>query len=294
MEIRNVETFLYVAEMGSFTAAANHLGYVQSTVTVQIKQLEKELGVLLFDRIGKRVELTTSGQNFMFYANQLIKTAEQAKLMGKEPGMLEGKLRVGILESLLMWVLSEKLPQYNEIFPFIRIRTKTASQSELFHMLKRNELDIVYLLEKKLYDKDFICAWSAPVNIVFVTHPKNPFANKKNVSLHDLVQQPLILTENKGFYRSALDESAMQKGIHLDPLVVFDNTSAIIKLLKKGFGISFLPEYTVNQSIIKNELALIEVKDCNIQFWSQIFYHKDKWLTPQMEGFIELIKKSNI
>lgn len=293
MEIRNISTFLCVAEMGSFTKAAKQLGYVQSTVTMQIKQLEEELGIILFDRIGKKIELTSHGQKLLYYANHLVKISEQAKLIGKNPEKIEGKLRVGILESLLVWVLSEKLLQYYTYFPHIRIKVKNAPADELFKMLKQNELDIVYLLEKKHCYKDFICAWAEPTKIVFVTHPQNPFANKKKILLKDLLEQPLILTENKGFYRSALEDITMQKGIVLQPLFVIDNTSAIVKLLKTGLGVSFLPEYAVKESVMKNELTIIDVEDCVIQFWSQLFYHKDKWLTPQMESFIELIKNSN-
>ncbi|WP_168193816.1 LysR family transcriptional regulator [Lysinibacillus sp. SGAir0095] len=290
MEFRNIITFLCVAEIGSFTGAASQLGYVQSTVTIQIKQLEEELGTVLFNRIGKRVELTANGQSFMHYANQLVTISEQAKLIGKRPEKMEGNLHIGILESLLIWVLSEKLPQYYSLFPLIKVQTRTAPSNELFQMLKQNKLDMVYFLGKKMYSNDFVCAWSEPVRIVFVTHPDNPFANKKNVLLRELVEQPFILTENTGFYRSILEETAMQQGFTIQPLFVIDNTSAIIKLLKKGLGISFLPEYAVKESLNNNELVTIDVVDCSIQLWSQLFYHKDKWLAPQMESFIELIK----
>jgi Transcriptional regulator len=290
MELRNIVTFLRVAETGSFTGAANQLGYVQSTVSIQIKQLEKELGIVLFDRIGKNVKLTSNGQNFISYANQLVKISEQAKQICKLPEKLEGELRIGILESLLIWVLSEQLLQYNNAFPLIRIRTKTGAAIELLQMLKHNKLDIVYLLGKKLYSKDFVCAWSEPVKLVFVTHPENPIITKKGLLLKDIVKQPLVLTEISGFTRRVLDETAIEKGIIIQPLFEIDNTSAIIKLLKKGLGVSLLPEYAVKESVMKNELIIIDVDDCFIQFWSQLFYHKDKWLTPQIESFINIIK----
>ncbi len=159
LEFRNIITFLCVAEIGSFTGAAKQLGYVQSTVTIQIKQLEEELGTVLFDRIAKRVKLTSNGQSFMHYANQLVNISEEAKLIGKRPEKIEGSLRIGILESLLMWVLSEKLPDYYKIFPLIKVQTRTSPANELFQMLKQNELDIVYFLGKKMYSPDFICAW---------------------------------------------------------------------------------------------------------------------------------------
>jgi DNA-binding transcriptional LysR family regulator len=175
----------------------------------------------------------------------------------------------------------------------IKVLTRTAPANELFRLLKQNELDMVYFLGKKMHSNDFVCAWSEPVRIVFVSHPDNPFANKKGVLLRELVEEPFILTENTGFYRSALEEIAMEQGISIQPLFVIDNTSAIIKLLKKGLGISFLPEYAVQESLFNNELVIIEVEDCSIQLWGQLFYHKDKWLTPQMESFIKLIENNN-
>lgn len=292
MEFRNIVTFLSVAETGSFTRAAEQLGYVQSTVTIQIKQLEEELGIVLFDRIGKKVELTANGQTFIHYARQLLNISEQAKLIGKKTDTIKGNLRIGILESLLIWVLTEKLPDYYKRFPLIEVRTRTAPANELFQLLKQNELDIVYFLGKKKFSNDFVRAWSEPVRIVFVTHPDNPFANKEKVLLRELVGEPFILTENSGLYRNALVEIAMQQGIEIKPSFVIDNTSAIIKLLKKGIGISFLPEYAVKESLINNELVIIDVEDCSIEFWSQVFYHKDKWLSPQISSFIDLIKNN--
>lgn len=293
MEFRNLKTFLCIAETGSFTGAAKQLGYVQSTVTIQIKQLEEELGTVLFDRIGKRIELTSSGQAFMQYANQLVYISEQARQFCKQPEKIEGNLRIGILESLLMEVLSEKLLDYHKMLPLIKVQTRTSPANDLFEMLKQNKLDIVYFLGKKMHSPEFIHAWSEPVRIIFVTHPSNKLACKKEVLLRELADESFILTEDNGFYRNALDEAAMQHGIEINPLFVIDNTSAIIKLLKKGIGVSFLPEYAVRESIQNNELATIDVVDCPIQIWGQLFYHKNKFVTPQMEHFIELIKKKD-
>ena len=83
MELRNIITFLKIAELQSFTKAAKQLGYNQSTVTVQIKQLESELNICLFDRIGKSIRLTEKGTEFFEYANQLVEIAEKAKKIAK-------------------------------------------------------------------------------------------------------------------------------------------------------------------------------------------------------------------
>ena len=101
MEFRNIITFLKVAELKNFSKAAEKLGYSQSAVTVQIKQLEKELGTRLFERVGKGAVLTESGQDFVFHANEILNTAKQAvdAVRGSEKKQSEreitGVLRVG-------------------------------------------------------------------------------------------------------------------------------------------------------------------------------------------------------
>jgi DNA-binding transcriptional LysR family regulator len=290
MELRNVTTFLKVAESGSFTKAAEQLGYVQSTVTVQIHQLEKEIGFPLFDRIGKKVSLTPMGHEFIVYANQLVRIAEESKQIGKNPKNYTGKLRIGVLESLFVWLVDDLLAEYHNEFTNVSIETKTASGSDLFNMLKHNQLDIIFLLDKKITEKDCIRSFAWPVKIVFVTNPENPLADKKCITFEDLTHHPLILTEKNGIYRKALEDFASDRNILITPFWEIDNTGTIVKLIKKGLGVSFLPEYTVRESVEKNELVILDVEDCSIQFWSQLFYNKNKWITPPMEGFINLIQ----
>lgn len=290
MELRNVITFLKVAESGSFTKAAEQLGYVQSTVTVQIQQLEKEFGFPLFDRIGKKVSLTPMGHEFIVYANQLVRIAEESKQIGKNPKNYTGQLRIGVLESLFVWLLDDLLVDYHNEFPNVSVETKTASGSDLFNMLKQNHLDLIFLLDKKITEKDCKRSFAWPVKIVFVTHPDNALAKQNRVTFEDIISQPLILTEKNGIYRRALEDFASERNVLITPFWEIDNTRTIVKLIKNSLGISFLPEYTVHESVERNELAILNVEDCSIQFWSQLFYNKNKWITPPMEGFMNLIQ----
>ena len=105
MEIRNITTFVRVAELQSFSRAAEQLGYSQSAVTVQIRQLEQELGLLLFERIGKQVRLTENGSRFVLRALDILNAVDAAKNMAYEPERVFGKLRIATAESLLISVL---------------------------------------------------------------------------------------------------------------------------------------------------------------------------------------------
>ena len=291
MELRNIATFIRVAELRSFTQAANELGYVQSTVTAQIKQLESEIGEPLFDRIAKNISLTPMGLRLIPLAREMLRTAEEIASLSKTPAEISGSLRVGGLESLYIWLLAQKLLDYHERYPNVKLKTCLETQNELMKMLERGELDLVYLLDRRRFEPDLVNAFSSPVRIVFVAHPDSPLAKRECVELADIVEQPLVLTERNGVYRNALEELAAEKELVLSPFLEVNNTSVIMQLIRSGMGVSLLPEYAVSDDVDNGRLIKLDVSGCDIWLWRQVFYHKRKWVTPQMQKFIELIQK---
>ena len=208
-------------------------------------------------------------------------------------GGFGGTLRLGVLESLFVWKVADLLPVFHNMFPHINIEIKSATGATLYKMLRQNELDIIYLLDNAIYHKDCIRACSSPVDIKFVSSPDNPLLNKKNITLSEIANQPLVLAERDAIYRRELDHEAAKQNIEIIPALEVDNLEVVIRLLKKNMGISFLPDYVISESITKNELATLDVNYCNLNLWSQLVYHKNKFLAPQMEAFIELVKQDS-
>lgn len=293
MEFRNIATFLRAAALGNFARTAEELGYAPSTVTMQIQQLEEELGFPLFDRIGKKISLTMLGTQFLTYASELDSLSEKAKHLGTEPHKIQGTLRIGTLESLFSSTLLPLLPLYTRDFPNMTLEFKTTSTAELFEMLKRNELDIIYVLDKKITEKDCIRAYSNPEVLVFVCSGEHALAGKKQVPLSDILKQPLILTEKVSLYRRSLEDLAAEQNLLTEPFLTIDNTGFIVTLVKQGLGISFLPEYCVRSGIADGSLALIPTGSQPVQFYSQLFYYKNKWISPQLAGLIRLLCKKD-
>ena len=150
MELRNIVTFLQAAEMENFTHAANSLGYSQSTVTVQIKQLETELGYQLFDRVGNRISLTPRGEEFRYYANQLVSISQQIKLIPmREPENLHGTLRIGILESLFFHILLPLLHRERSRFPLHWKKDLFLLRSSARRQIRRQQPDEIRKLLQK-------------------------------------------------------------------------------------------------------------------------------------------------
>ena len=125
MEIRNIITFVRIAELQNFSKAAEQLGYSQSAVTMQIKQLEAELNTQLFERIGKRIKLTQAGSRLLPYALAVLDAVRQAEDITREPGNLTGKLRIGTAESLLISVLPPIIIEFSRLCPHVELSTHT-------------------------------------------------------------------------------------------------------------------------------------------------------------------------
>lgn len=294
MELKNILTFLRTAELKSFSNAAKELGYSQSTVTVHIKQLEEELGFKLFDRIGKKISLTPFGVEFIHYANEFMRLSSEVQSLGRTGTSHVGTLRLGIIESLFVWKSTHILPALNSKFPNVNIEIKSNTGATLYKMLRQNELDIIYVLDDILYQKDCVRAFKCPENCHFVTWPENKLLRKKTIPLSSIIKEPLILAERDAVYRRALDSEAAKHSVEIIPTIEIDNIEVILRLLKKRMGISFLPDYSTKESLEKGELAVLDVDFEGVNIWSQVLYHKNKFVTPYMEMFIELIKNTPI
>ena len=137
MEVRQLNTLIRAAQFQSFSKAAESLGYSQSAVTVQIKALEEELGVRLFDRMGKRVILTAQGQCFLEYANSILDTIHNARRALSEDAELEGCLHIGTLESLCFFRLPGLMHQFRVEHPKVSLRVTTGSPEELIEKMDK-------------------------------------------------------------------------------------------------------------------------------------------------------------
>lgn len=292
MEIKNILTFLRIVEMGSFTKAANELGYSQSAVTVQIKVLEEELGVPLFDRIGKKVSLTPTGEEFAIYANEMASLTSKIKAMVKQQENQSGTLRVGILESLCLWKFCDLIPQFHAELPHVNLVLTLSHGVDLYQKLRQNEIDIAYLLNRKIYVNDCVHISSAPEKMVFIASAKHPLVAERGLRLEKVLSYPLLLAEHDAVYQTMLNETAAKLGITYTPLVESGTLVPLLKLVKAGVGVSFLPEYAAKEDVANGTISILDVTDCNIKLYSQIVYHRKKWVTPQMELFIKLIDKT--
>lgn len=291
MELRNIETFIKLSELRNFSRTADHLSYSQSTVTIQIQQLEKELGFQLFERIGKKVILTDLGKQFLSGAKQMKKIEEQMLHLGINKDEVSGTLRVGSIESLVNPYSVKLINEYHQQFPKVKLDIRTSHTTDLLQMVKQNALDVAVGFGRKITDRDCSIAIAHSYRLSFVAHPDNVLAGQRKVRLQEVLKQPLLLTERDSIYRQELEEMAANEGTAISPVIEIDNTTILMELVQNGLGVSFLPNYIFQDSIVREKLSIIDVKDCNRRFWCQIFHHRNKWISPAMRAFIDLTVK---
>lgn len=287
MEIRTLLTFVRIAETGSFSRTAEQLGYSQSAVTMQIKQLEGELNTLLFERFGRHVRLTQAGNRLLPYALELLEVLHKAEGISQEPEEITGQLRIGTSESFVISVLPPVFAALQSACPHVEVSVQTALVRDLFQKLRQNEVDLLYFLDEKVYFPEWVKVLEYPESIHFVASARSGLAHQKNIPIERLLEEPLYLTEKGISYRYAMEQALAARGFELHPFLEIGNTDVITQFLLQNRGISFLPEYVVREHLESAELAVLETECPKITLWSQLVYHKNKYVTPQMRVFID-------
>lgn len=286
MDLKNLKTFLYAAELSSFTRAAEILGYSQPTVSFQIRQLESELNAQLFERINHTVVLTSRGREVMHYAQQMIKLAEDMEHSLHTPAEISGLVRLATADSLYSLIFGPDFSAFRKAYPGIRLKIITAGTEEMFRLLNQNEVDLVLTLDNHIYHTEYVIAQEEQIPVRFVAAASHPLAAKERIELDELMTQPFFLTEKGMSYRRILDETLAARSLELTPVLETGNTEHIRHMVAEGIGLSFLPASAMGDTVKNGEISYLSVPDLSIDVWKQLIYHRDKWVSPAMEAVI--------
>ena len=290
MTITQLATFLKIAKTGNFTAAANELGYAQSTVTTQIKLLEEELGCLLFERLGKTTVLTAEGERLTEYAEKMLQLEREIYMDISEDDEPSGVLKLGVSESLCYNVLPELLMEYQKRFPKVELRLQFVTHDSFPDLLKSGELDLVYTLNPLTEDDNLRVLHKRRESLGFYAAPSHPLARKK-VSAEQLRDVPLLLTShNCSFRKMLLDELS---GCGITPVIALETTSKEVlkQFAVNGLGAAFIPDMVTEKEIAEGTLVKLKWTGAKFPVYSQLVVHKDKRISKAIEGFMQMVLK---
>lgn len=290
MDIKNLTSFVYVAEMNSFTKAAQFLGYTQSTVSFQIKQLETELGCQLFERINHSISLTKRGRELLDYAHKVKRMTDELKEGINDTPGASGHVTLATASSLCRRMLGENYARFRLEYLGVTLKVTEAGTGEMLRMVDHNEVDMILTLDSHIYNTDYVIAKEERVGVHFVASPTLNLGNM--VEIQTLMEYPFILAEKGMSYTRIFDEKLAAKSLEVKPVLETGNTDIICNLVEQCVGISLLPDYVTEERVRDGKLVYITVKDFEIEVWKQLLYHKNKWVSKEMDAVLDYcIKK---
>jgi len=286
MELRNLTIFIEAAELGSFTRAGEKLGYSQPTVSFQIKQLEQELGVQLFDRIGHTVTLTDAGRDALAYAHDICRMSREMVLGSAERREPSGVLRLAMADSLCEPLIAGQFARFRRAYPKVSLHISTGDTGAQLQLLDHNEVDMVCSMDDHIFDTGYVIANEEEIGVHFVASASNVLSGREEVSIEELLSQPFLLTEKGMSYRRLLDAKLARDSLELRPVLETGRADLICLLVEQDMGLTFLPDYVTEAGVRSGRLARLNVPDFRLSVWKQILYRRDKWVSLPMRAMI--------
>ena len=287
MDIKGLTIFMEVAELGSFTKVGEKLGYSQPTISFQIKQLEKELGVSLFDRIGHTVSLTDAGRDALRYAQHICHLSQEMLLDTSGHREPAGILRLGMPDSLCEPLIAGHFRAFRNHYPKISLQIFTGDTEHLLGYLDHNEADLILTMDDHLYNPNYVIVDEEAIDVHFVVSPENVLVQKDSVTIEELLQHPFLLTEKGMSYRRLLDERLARASMEIQPVLETGRADLICALAEENAGVAFLPDYVTADSVLKGKLVRLHVQDFRVVVWKQLLYRREKWVSLPMQAMID-------
>lgn len=291
MNTKSLVTFKTILEVGSFQKAADKLGYTQSTVTFQIKQLEEELALKLFEKIGRRMELTQAGKDIMPYIDMILQGAEQISNYGKSLSEISGSLKLAIPDSILIYNMQPFMQAFTHEAPNVQLIVNSIQSGEINPSIADGTADIGINCEKDSYPDSVVHKKLGKYKAVLVA---SPFANNNLLDFitpHQRKPISLICNEPDGYYQLDMDKYLYEKDILLNPPMKVQSIEAVKRCVMNNLGIAVVPTYSIGEELKNGSLMPIKTELDEKTYDSFYIYHKNKWISPQMELALDLLEK---
>ncbi|MEQ6356493.1 LysR family transcriptional regulator [Lysinibacillus sp. M3] len=291
MDIKQLQTFLTASETLSFTQTAQLLDYAQSSITAQIKSLEEELGVVLFERLGKRITLTEEGQRLQQYAQKMLDlNVEMKKAVLNE--QTQAVLKIGAQESQCVYRLPSVLQQFQKSHPQVKIIFKPVHTTEIAKdLLQSGNLDIAFITDAYKETPMLHRERLIQEQLVFVSAPTDSNEERAVFSLLQLSNETMLLTESGCSYRNQLEVQLQQEAALPIQMIEFASIEAIKQCVMAGLGITFLPKMVVEEELKNKRLQELVTSTKLANIFTDIAWHKDKHISPYLADFIEIAMK---
>lgn len=286
MDIHRLRTFKTAATLLNFNRTADALNYSQSTVSAQIKSLEDEIGVFLFDRKGKQLSLTAAGRKMLNYSLKLLAIHEEAIADIGGHGETNGMLTIRAPQTVATYHLPRVLAEFQPRFPKIRFDITSCASYSLEHELQIGTVDLAFLLTESIQAVNLNVEMLKTEQLVLIAGPGHPLVGRKCVGFEDIREYHIFLPKADCGYRMPFEQSLMIEMAETALTLELNSIEAIKKCVAAGLGITVIPEIAVRNELNRGALMRLD--------WSEeseiavlMIWHKEKWISPALGAFME-------
>lgn len=281
---RQLQVFAEVARQGSVQRAAERLHLTPPAVSMQVKELEHQVGLPLFDRQHRALSLSTSGEYFLVYARRLLATLKEAQdAMARFKGAESGRLTLGMVSSA-KYFLPQLLARFHQDHPAVDVRLKLGSREKLVALMRDNEVDLA-VMGRPPKDWPHRAEPFAAHPHVLVTAPDHAFARLEQVRTVELAREPFIVREPGSGTRAALEEVLARHQLRPAFVMEMDSTEAIKQAVMAGLGVSLLSLHTLGLERRAGLIATPEVEGLPLMRRWHLVHAAGKPLSPAAEAF---------
>ena len=291
MEIRQLRAFIAIAELGTFTAGAQRVHITQAAISMQIRQLENELGARLFIRAPRRVMLTEAGEQLLPRARQILRdhdaaVDEIAELAGAE----RGRLRIGSASAMVTTdVLPKLLKEVRKQHAGAEVSVASGTSEALVQQILGGELDVAFVslpVEARGINTERL----SQDQLVAIASPRHRLARQRTISAYTLAGEKLILGERGGNTRRLIDQFFAQAGVTLHVSMELSRQAAIRRMVEEDMGVGIVPLQTVSDAVDRGRLVRWWIEGAQINWELGIARLTGGYESPIVQTFIKLAR----
>ena len=290
MDFDQLETFIEVARLSSFSRAAEKRFRTQPAISSQIRSLEEEVGARLLDRSGGKVSVTASGKLFVKFAEETLDARKAAMTnIAETERVPRGEIVVGANEGTCLHILPEVFAEFKKQHPSVSVSIKRADFSKVLESVIDNSVDFG-VVSMPVTDNRLTAVLIHKDELVLIAPPKHPLAKLKSASITDIAQYPLVMPK-VGHTRDGLDGLFHERKLKPRYAMELDSSELLKRFVAADVGIGFISRSNVQEDVKANVLAAIPLADAQIRRDLALVFRKDKALSRAALAFIDIAVK---
>jgi len=288
LTVRQLEVLAAVGREGSVTAAAESLHLTQPAVSMQLRQLERQLELTLFETVGRRLQITEPGKELVQLAVELLARIDDLEQTARSlRGVGHGRVRLGVV-STAKYFAPRLLAQFVKLHSGVEFKLTIHNRAEIIDQLQSYAIDLG-IMGQPPEGMQLDGTAFAPNPLVAIAAPSHPLSLRRRLNPHDLTDQPFIVREAGSGTRSAMDRYLVEHDVKIRRVMEADSNETIKQAVMAGIGLGFVSLHTVRAELAAGRIAVLDVSGLPLQRQWYAVHSRQRRLTPAAEEFLHYL-----